>query len=347
MERPATRSAQAGAARHDFAIAHLPEAPADPAAAVQSLMSAIADQLSELAADRADVARVCLFLPGPLSFERAEPLVADALGDPPPPFELLAQPVAGGGAAALTWLVSGDGVSVDRLDATSARVAQPEAELVVVGHGPAEPPTSTAADFAVGLRRFDARLRDAGLPLGLGNAIKLWTVFPSTPELGTEQAFNEFNRGRAGVFDEVEFERDDAGPLYPASTGVGALDNTAPLSGIALARQVRTLRVENPAQVSAFRYPSERIATPALFSRAIALDLGSDVMTFVAGTGSTVGSKTAHVGDPAAQAEQVLTNIDRLITAENLAHSGAPVPPAGLAPPSPIFVYAADEPPEP
>ncbi|HEX8053284.1 MAG TPA: hypothetical protein VF517_09840 [Thermoleophilaceae bacterium] len=341
MGRPAARSADAGAARHHFAVDVLRDAPGDPAAAVEALVEAVASRLGPPGADA--LARVGLFLPAPIRFEDAEPIVARVLGEPCPPLELFVQPVVGGGAAALTWSVTGDGVRVERAEPSAARVVAPEVELAVLGHAAGEPPAATAGDFAAGLRRFDTRLQ--GLGLRFADAIKLWTVFPSTPELGTEQAFNEFNRGRVEVFDALDFHLSEGtgAPRYPASTGVGALDATAPLSGVALAGGARGVQVENPAQVSAFRYPTERIDKPALFSRAIAVDLGTHVMTYVAGTASTVGAKTAHVGDPAAQAEQTLNNIDTLITAENLARSGTPVTEGGLATLSHIVVYAATD----
>lgn len=339
--RPTTSSSTLGGARHHFSVDRAPAD--DPRTAVEQLTAAVTARLDALSADPADVARLSLFLTAPLAVEEAATIVAGALGEPPPPIELFAQPPAGGGAAALSWVLTGEQAAVERLSAGAARLRQPGLTLTVLGHVGGEPPALTAADHAEGLRRFDARLRATGL--GLRDAVKLWTVFPSTPEVRSEDAFIAFNGGRADVFEAVDFHRSGAAgaPRYPASTGVGALDDTAPLSGIAVAGETAALQVENPGQVSAFRYPSRRIARPALFSRAVALDVGSDVMTLVAGTGSTVGARTAHVGDPAAQAEQVLRNVDRLISRENLTAAGLPVDAGGLATLSHVVVYAADE----
>jgi enamine deaminase RidA (YjgF/YER057c/UK114 family) len=334
--RAAARAATFAGARHEFSMHVLPDAAAAPLEAAQALAEAVA-----AAVDAGALARLALYLPATLTAAEAAPVLEAALGTPAPPVELLAQPLVGGGAAAFAWTVAGDGVEVRRLGDGAARIAHGGVELTVLAHAGTEPPVATPEDFAAALDRFDARVRAHGVRFA--DVVKLWTVFPCTPQLGTEAAFNAFNRGRAEAFARLEFDPGAGGaPRYPASTGVGALDDTGPLSGIALTGAA-PVQVENPRQVSAWDYPAERIATPALFSRAIGVQAGGQAMTFVAGTGSTVGAKTAHVGDPRAQAEQVLRNIDTLIGADNLRASGLPVQAGGLETLSHIVVYAATE----
>ncbi|NII72591.1 chorismate lyase/3-hydroxybenzoate synthase [Dyella sp. SG562] len=96
-------------------------------------------------------------------------------------------------------------------------------------------------------------------------------------------------------------------------------------------------RVENPRQVSAWRYPRQYGRTPPSFARAMSLP-GQDVLA-ISGTAAVVGHSSAHEDDLDAQLAETLANLETL-----LAHAGMP---AGFDTHSPLKAYvrhAADAP---
>ena len=67
--------------------------------------------------------------------------------------------------------------------------------------------------------------------------------------------------------------------------------------------------IENPRQVSAYRYPREHGPASPSFSRAA---LGPDHTLFVSGTASIVGHVSRHHSDPLAQLDETLRNLQAL-----------------------------------
>ena len=90
------------------------------------------------------------------------------------------------------------------------------------------------------------------------------------------------------------------------------------------------LAIENPRQVSAYRYPDAYGPRSPTFSRA-ALALLSEQRSalFISGTASIVGHATMHVGDVRRQTEESLVNIAavRAVAAER---AGVPFPAESL-----------------
>ena len=102
---------------------------------------------------------------------------------------------------------------------------------------------------------------------------------------------------------------------------------------------VDAISLENPLQTSAFSYPKVYSEKSPKFSRAMALRAGDHVTTWVSGTASIVDSETVHTGDVRKQAEQTLTNIEKLIAADNFARSGWADAGATLADLAKVRVY--------
>ncbi len=75
--------------------------------------------------------------------------------------------------------------------------------------------------------------------------------------------------------------------------------------------------IENPRQVSAYRYPPRYGPKSPSFSRAM---LWGDTL-FVSGTSSVVGHETLHAGDVEAQLEETLRNLEAVIG--KAAHGGS------------------------
>jgi chorismate lyase/3-hydroxybenzoate synthase len=76
--------------------------------------------------------------------------------------------------------------------------------------------------------------------------------------------------------------------------------------------------VENPRQVSAYRYPSQYGPRAPTFSRgALASVGGGREALFLSGTASIVGHQTLHAGDVARQTEETLANVAAVVDAAN------------------------------
>ena len=80
------------------------------------------------------------------------------------------------------------------------------------------------------------------------------------------------------------------------------------------------LQVENPRQVSAFRYPRQYGPKSPSFARATLVGAGAGARLLVSGTASVVGHESLHVGDPQRQLGETLVNVDTLLAAMRERH---------------------------
>ncbi len=140
---------------------------------------------------------------------------------------------------------------------------------------------------------------------------------------GDAERYKLFCEGRAagmgGFFSEG----------FPAATAIGHHGDVARLQVYLLACDLPGVRVENPRQVSAWRYPRQYGRTPPSFARAMALP-GQDALA-ISGTAAVVGHRYAHEDDLEAQLAETLANLETL-----LAHAGLP---AGFDTHSPLKAY--------
>jgi chorismate lyase / 3-hydroxybenzoate synthase len=97
---------------------------------------------------------------------------------------------------------------------------------------------------------------------------------------------------------------------YPAATAIGRRDGTRTLQVYWLAGRVPGLTLENPRQVSAFRYPRQYGPSAPTFSRAVQLTGG---LLMISGTASIVGHATQHVGDLQRQLDEIFNNFEALL----------------------------------
>jgi len=135
--------------------------------------------------------------------------------------------------------------------------------------------------------------------------LRMWNFMDRINEgEGDLERYRQFCVGRARGLGEA------AGDQYPAATAIGRQQPTQRLQVFWLAGRVPGIAVENPRQVSAYRYP--RVYGPASpsFSRATALTDGS---LLVSGTASIVGHISRHPDDPIAQTDETLRNLEVLI----------------------------------
>ena len=161
-----------------------------------------------------------------------------------------------------------------------------------------------------GYRDLFQALQDAGCP----HLLRIWNYLPRiNDDGGGLERYRQFNLGRQQAFI-------DAGhAIYEGSPAACALGVQRGALGIRfLAGPCAPLAIENPRQVSAYRYPSAYGPRPPTFSRAALAELGGGQLgLFISGTASIVGHATVHAGDVAEQTRETLRNLDAVISAAN------------------------------
>lgn len=124
---------------------------------------------------------------------------------------------------------------------------------------------------------------------------------------GDDERYRQFCIGRyRALADRPDFES-----RLPAASAIGS--RCGGLTMIVLAGRQPGLQVENPRQVSAFRYPRAYGLRSPSFSRATLLPWADGVRLLVSGTSSIVGHATADAGDPLAQLRQTAVNLESLL----------------------------------
>ncbi len=149
--------------------------------------------------------------------------------------------------------------------------------------------------------------------------VRCWNYFPDinldqTDSQGRLERYRLFNIGRLAAFEAAEHSADVGAP---AACALGTRDG--PLTIYALAARTEPRRVENPRQVSAYRYPERYGPKSPSFSRGSVLsDASGGHVLFVSGTASIIGHESAHIGDVVAQTEESLRNIVTVVAQANL-----------------------------
>jgi chorismate lyase/3-hydroxybenzoate synthase len=154
-------------------------------------------------------------------------------------------------------------------------------------------------------RRLDALLTRLGYP----HPLRIWNYFN---DIASEQeALNRYQSFCVGRRRAAN-ARTGRGERYPAATVIGS--HVPGLLVYLLAARTPGMQVENPRQVSAFRYPPLYGPRSPSFSRAIVTHWGSAGHLYISGTASIVGHESRHHGNIRAQLDETLNNLDALIT---------------------------------
>lgn len=223
--------------------------------------------------------------------------------DAPAPLELwqVEAPVSCGTEGALRWSAGGGWLF--------ASIDLDERE-----HGGAD----AAAAFAyASLREFVGQRAEQ-------HVLRIWNYLGTINEgEGDAEHYKHFCDGRArGMGD---FFADG----FPAATAIGHRGAAHRLQVYLLACDQPGQRVENPRQVSAWRYPRQYGRTPPSFARAMALP-GHDALA-ISGTAAVVGHASAHQDDLDAQLAETLINLESLLASAGMA--------AGFDTHSPLKAY--------
>jgi chorismate lyase / 3-hydroxybenzoate synthase len=140
---------------------------------------------------------------------------------------------------------------------------------------------------------------------------------------GDAERYKHFCDGRAAGMGDFFAEG------FPAATAIGHHGDPHRLQIYLLACDQSGTRVENPRQVSAWRYPRQYGRTPPTFARAMVLPM-RDALA-ISGTAAVVGHASAHHDDLDAQLRETLTNLEALLASADMA--------AGFDTHSPLKAY--------
>ena len=149
----------------------------------------------------------------------------------------------------------------------------------------------------------------------------LWRIWNYLPHINQEtdglERYRQFNIGRHRAFEA-------AGRLVmdsiPAASALGV--QGGPLSVAFLAGRTPTRSIENPRQLSAFRYPADYGPCSPTFSRAALGQHADAEWLFVSGTASIVGHQSMHPGDPVAQTRELVANLDAVLAEASRCSAG-------------------------
>ena len=140
--------------------------------------------------------------------------------------------------------------------------------------------------------------------------LKIWNYIPGINQgKGDEELYRQFCLGRA---DAVLIDPGDSPPL-PAATAIGSRAEEPALQVYFLAAALPGLDVENPRQVSAWRYPRQYGPKSPLFSRGTILRLNGSQQFLISGTASVVGHQTHHENQVGNQLSESLRNVHSLL----------------------------------
>ncbi len=167
------------------------------------------------------------------------------------------------------------------------------------------------------------------------NLLRIWNYIDGINEgEGDSERYKLFCNGRAAGLRALDPTRDER---FPAATCIGRRDGDPMVQVYWLAGRAPGLPLENPRQVSAYRYPREYGPTPPSFSRAM---LASDRLVMISGTASIVGHASRHRGDVRAQLDETFTNLANVL---QRAAGAAPGITTKLGPRSLLKIYLRDE----
>jgi chorismate lyase/3-hydroxybenzoate synthase len=164
--------------------------------------------------------------------------------------------------------------------------------------------------------------------------LRIWNYLDAITEGdGDAERYRQFCVGRAhglGNFNNLEL---------PAATAIGRCDGQRTLQVYWLSAARRGTPVENPRQVSAYRYPRQYGPQSPSFARAMLPPPDSHMPLLLSGTASVVGHASQHIGELLAQVGETFANFDALL-AEARRH--APTLPAGFGSGTRLKVYVRD-----
>ncbi len=171
-------------------------------------------------------------------------------------------------------------------------------------------------------RRAYEELLRASDRAGCPHVLRAWNAVAHINRFSAgEERYRLFCKGRAEAYALLwgeGFER-----RLPSCSAVGS--HTESLSVHMLAASIPGTSIENPRQVSAYRYPEIYGPKSPSFARGLVAPSESGGWIFVSGTASIVGHESVHRGDPAAQTEETMRNVEEVLDAGDCPGTGGPL----------------------
>lgn len=144
---------------------------------------------------------------------------------------------------------------------------------------------------------------------GYRHLLRIWNYLDAITEgEGDDERYRQFCVGRAQGIGSIDTT------TLPAATAIGRVDGVRVLQVYWLAAREPGLPLENPRQVSAYRYPRQYGPQPPTFARAMLAAPGSDLPLLLSGTASVVGHQTLHHDSTPEQLQETFANFDALIS---------------------------------
>jgi chorismate lyase/3-hydroxybenzoate synthase len=140
---------------------------------------------------------------------------------------------------------------------------------------------------------------------GFPHLLRIWNYMDAiNAGEGDEERYRQFCVGRLRGLGDAATESH-----FPAASALGHQHGTRRLQVYWLAGRVPGVHIENPRQVSAYRYPRTHGPVSPSFARAT---LVRDGTLLVSGTASIVGHLSRHAGEPLAQLDEIVRNLASL-----------------------------------
>jgi enamine deaminase RidA (YjgF/YER057c/UK114 family) len=166
----------------------------------------------------------------------------------------------------------------------------------------------------------------AELAVSAHRPIRFWNFIPA---LGESMApgldrYMVFNAGRYDALATTDAGREWSSRMLPTASAVGV--SGANLVVHCLASTTGATPIDNPRQISPWRYSARYGPRPPWFSRATVASINGVRRLLIGGTASIVGEDTKHVRDAAAQLDETLHNLSALLAAaRNGSEAGNPL----------------------
>jgi chorismate lyase/3-hydroxybenzoate synthase len=171
--------------------------------------------------------------------------------------------------------------------------------------------SSDAMHVEASARDLYVRIVSFARQQGFPYLLRFWNHVPeiNSSASGLEE-YRCFSRGRYEAFKALGYAVSED---LPAASAVGSHGGN--LAVYFLASTAPGIQIENPRQISAYRYPVEYGPKSPSFSRATMKEWENGFQVYVSGTASIVGHESLHHGDLAAQLDETVTNLDVLLRA--------------------------------
>jgi chorismate lyase/3-hydroxybenzoate synthase len=197
-------------------------------------------------------------------------------------------------------------------------------------HACAADPTGIAGAATHAYSRLAGFVGSSATP----HLLRIWNYLDAiTRGDGDNERYRQFCIGRARGFGDLDASR------LPAATAIGRRDEARMLQVYWLAAAAPGTPVENPRQLSAWRYPRAYGPQPPSFARAMLPPTDSEMPLLLSGTASVVGHETLHAGALMAQLQETLANFDALLGA---ARERQPALPPAFGPGTRLKVYVRE-----